>query len=711
MAGWTLVQETANFDMYDVIIHRQLDGLNYVECNLIQKPSIGAVVIVKFDSTILFNGTISEIRRISNGEYATKIVEFANELKMMYVHTGVAGTNESRIVTVENAGTKTMRDYVAVIINDTGWTDGTADTRTTNPVTGAAFDNVAFNNAMCYDALQQFVCTTCGYNLWFDKSSKTVYYGAKGALGNGRTNRGAIDNYIINVNDTYSAISYGVDRIIVVSNVVASDGPTYEGAYPTTNLPSRPKTLIYQYNQVASNEEATTIATQIYNERNQPKERFEIEIDPRQMVFYEGDIIQYAETTYSVIDVSVSDESVVLGIKASANSIFDRLGSQIQLVEGSAFNGAEAMWDGGWQNVPVRSPLYGGSSYVDEGDYGKWNFTVSDPAFVSNMHLTINTDCYLQSADITANGSGISNDSTSANGGINPNSTNAHASAPSGSVVVYNMSVPTTAYGSNYKNTTTTIYDSGYTDLIEISLNQQLGVDLDVGLITLTVTTGGGMSGGKLIYFWVQKYNNTTGQWSAANTAGAHLYVGYNMYAESYACSIFLPPDVNVESVSKYKVTAIIDTSSPSGQSINIDNIHATAQLIGSHNHLSEMNNLSVPIVEDDHDHFYVPLSHTHIVADSEHTHTVVNTADLTNQYPESLDIYLINSKYPPGSNTVGGKKLNASALSVGGKRTSFTIDVSKEDIAAEQNTFRIYSTQIGRCQITSTYISYGVKI
>ena len=131
-----------------------------------------------------------------------------------------------------------------------------------------------------------------------------------------------------------SNVNHNVDRVIVVSTVNTSDGAEYEGSYPTTGLPTYPKTLIYQYEDVVSDDQAATIAQQIYNERNSIRERFELKLLPDLLSINEGDIVSYDSVSYSVIDVTITDSDVTVGLKNFKESIFDRLGDKITLVSG-----------------------------------------------------------------------------------------------------------------------------------------------------------------------------------------------------------------------------------------------------------------------------------------------------------------------------------------------------------------------------------------
>lgn len=706
---WSLISGETTYNVYSPTIHRQLKGLNYIECTLAEAPTIGSVVDFKCDDSTIFHGSISEIRRVSNGNYTVKLVELANNLKMMYVHSGSVSTGENRVVQIENDGTKTMGDYVDAILNDTGWTDGTADPRTTNPVSESPFDNIAFNNSTCYEALYQFISTTCGYNLWFDNVSQTVYYGAKGTLGVGRTDRGAIDTYIIDVNDMYSAISYGVDRIIVIGST-DNTGTHYEGSWPTTDLPDYPKTLIYQYELVKSNDEAATIAKQIYNERSTPKERFEIIINPSQIDFYEGDLINYNGSNYSVIDVTISDESVVLGIKASTDSIFDRLGSQLQLIEGGAFTGAEVVWDGGWQSIPQHGVGYPGTSYVDEGDHGEWNFNVTNLDFVSDLNMTINVDCYMRSIELGEAYTGVSVQPLTPSGSAYNNTTGVAVVDPTAVSLVYTANAGVIHYGNaNIFDGTTIEFNNTYTPIITLEIPEQdrLDVPMEIGLANIDMIVGAVWHASRMIEFRIRKYHTIDG-WSTAHpTQPAMFLPGGMLIPPPVDIVVLLPYEPEPEYIEKYVVEARVASEDPT-ETAKIRAVSFNLQQIGAHDHNSEINTITAPIAESAHPHSIGMDDISPEINDGPHATPVVDSYIPTNMYPDDLELYLFNTKHPFSTNTSNWYKLTPSALHVGGMANSFNLTVSKEDLAVGQNTFWLFSTSSGRGQLTSTYTAYG---
>ncbi len=712
MKGWNLIVGDDVYSVYEPRIYRRLSGLNYAEFNITNLVSVGTSVSLTFGDATIFNGSISEIKRVSNGEYFTKIVEFAYDLKIMYVHLGVAGTSEeNRVFTVNNdAETKTMADYIGVILHDTGWTDGTNDTRTTNPISENAFSNVAYNNTTCYDALEQFVCNTCGYHLWFNKSSKTIYYGAKGTLGVDREDQGSIDSSIVNVNDVYSGISYGVDRIIVVSNVNTSEGAKYEGAYPTEGLPEHPKTLIYQYNQVSSDEEAATIAKQIYNDRNRPKERFEIQINPSIMNIYEGDLITFNDISYTVVDSTITDESVVLGIKSSEENIFDKFGSQIQLVEGRSIIGTEVAWDGGWQEIPKRDVNYPGYAYVDVGDHGTWNFNITNIDYASDMHMTINTDCYLQTMSLGDAYTGVSVNPVMPSGYVIDSLTGNVVMAPSALSYIYTANEGPIHFGDeNIFDGSVIEFNNNYTTIIEINIpsTERLQVPMEIGLANVDMLTSGAFQSSRMIEIRIMKYHEVNG-WSVAHQTQPGMFLpGGSLTPLPIDVVILLPYESEPDKIATYRVEARV-VSDNAADIARVRGVSFNLQQIGAHNHPSEITNMDVPIVDNKHGH---PEEFNELhpdLNDTPHGTPIANTINPTNTYPEDIELYLFNTKYPPGDSGVGGKKLTDTPLHVGGKSATFTLDISKDDFAEGQNTFRMYSSSPGRGQIVSTYTAYG---
>jgi len=464
MTSWNINDGTNDFDIYDPKVVRQLAGLNYAEmsviCNETTKPIMGASATLTYGATTVFIGYVNELKKVNVGEYTLKLVEIANDLTLYYVHTGTA-PSENRVVIIDNnpGAPYTLGDYIDTILNDTGWTDASDSIYrdiTLNPVTSAIFDDTMFNNMTVYDALVQMIETTCGYYVWFDNALKQVHYGPKDTLVTGRTNHGDLSAYIIDTYTEDSNVNHDVDRVVVVSTVNTTDGAEYEGSYPTTGLPSYPKTLIYQYEDVVSNSQAATLAQQIYNERNATRDRFEINITPDIITINEGDLITYDEVSYSVVDVTINDDNVIVGLKYYKESIFDRLGDKIKLVSGVSTIGIDSTFDCSPQNVPTTD---------DTPDtVVSWTWNISDVTKIgSDVHITPHIEQYKsQSYQNTLN---VNNQYLSA---ITPVVT---SSASSGSTVInYSSTDPSPTFTYLPSSTGVRIGRSGFTNGYEFAM-------------------------------------------------------------------------------------------------------------------------------------------------------------------------------------------------------------------------------------------------
>ncbi len=701
MTWYVGTSPTSKYLISDMEILRSNDSANSASFSCLQAYSMGSSVIIYRDTTPVFQG---EVYSLDWKNKAWKYV--VKESATILQNFRLDGTDDSGIVDISNPdGTKTITEIVSEILSySDGWTDGSENTSPTIPDSSPAktLPPLRFNNANVASALNKFLVDICGFKMWFDGATKVVEYG------NYRADLTASNIISYNLDRSHSNINYDVDRVIVKGRSSDIIGKCIKSGATTPY-----KTVIYRYLDCNSEEEAEALAEKILDVRGSSSNRFEFRTASNFWVYREGDYISVNDsetgiTGYYVIqDITIYESFAIIGIGSAKKTILSILGNALQQIDGDSFEGVQNMWYGGWDWLMPHDAKYPNLSYVDVSDYGKWVMPVLDKEYIGDVTLTVGVDCYKSLYDIQTNNANIAVTTTGTTGQAIDGTCNVTNADGTVTVDVNNMEACATSIGfkdGDYSETGISLLTGSWVDLIEINVDSLLS-DMQFGLITFNMSVGPNTSGAKVLSVKALKYNGSS--WLAAHTVSTYLLISASAIPQILSSSILLPFDSDAENVTKYKLQAeIIQGSSAS---VKVYKSVAAVQRIGSHTHLTSVGDVEVIAQDDGHGHILGLDDHDHMNTDSGHGHNTVPYIDNTNVYPENLDVYLINSIYPAGSGEVGGKKLNASTLSVGGMRKEFTFEISASDLDSGNNYIRVYSTQYGACEVYASFVTYGV--
>ena len=367
---WVATAGATTYPILSPRITKRLEGANTASFQCPANIPVGTAITIKSNGTTVYYGKVRSVKRRTDNLNTVELMEPASDLKLFRLED-----NGSGIVTIDNSShNKRLTDYIAIILNGTGWSDGTGLTTTINPVTGDPLPSIRFYNTTVAKALEKVITTICGYKMWFDNVNKRVKYG------NYNTDRSAVALSTIDVRPTSSDINYNIDRVIVIGKTEDIYGEAIKSGATTPY-----KTLMYQYTECADSTEAQSIAKQILADRSVLMERFECDILPGNYIYEEGDLVRISDVktgtygTYGIKDIEISEEKTTLGLGCSEITIFDLLGDKLTEIPSSAFEGTQATFSGGAQNISNNAP-------------GEWNIDIVNANNIDNFSITLSLD-------------------------------------------------------------------------------------------------------------------------------------------------------------------------------------------------------------------------------------------------------------------------------------------------------------------------------
>ena len=398
MAAWgvTNTRLGALYGLYNVAIHRAIGEIPTASFSCTQAMIVGDVVELTATGPSghisFFKGSIISFKRSNVSMYQYNAVEASDDLR--YIVAEVSG---SRVVSVDNtAHNKRITDYVVALLTGTGWTDGSVNASLYVPNSSPLkfLPTMKFTNTPVMDGLEKFLKLTCGFNIWYNGVTKTVYYGEYWHDYSTTTFTG------VSGAQTQSDQQYNVTRVIVVG----PDGTKYTGTATKGGASAPFKTLMYRYSDATSNEACENIATQILNDRQYTMDRYEVKylieqlstITPMEgdkILAVSGDIALSA--IQGVKDMTVDQNYVVYGLGYPEVTVFDLYGNSLTVVSGTSEEGSPAVFAGGWQNVNV-------------GAAAKWFVNIDDADNVGSFVASFRLDKWKTQAEIDAALTGIS---------------------------------------------------------------------------------------------------------------------------------------------------------------------------------------------------------------------------------------------------------------------------------------------------------------
>ena len=354
MASWGVYDSrlSALCTLTEMSIHREVGNIANVSFTTTGAVAVGDTVdfrayVGPTTYITVLSGQIISCKQNAQKLYACQAVENNDDLRYYQ-----AEYENSRIINIDNAlHTLQIKDYVAKIIDGTRWTDGTLDTSVYIPNTTDYLPSIRIANSYVSSALDKFLKNTCGYDIWYNSTTKTIYYGEY------RTDRTGTDLAPLYSERITSDVQHNVARIIVYGSTNSIMGTALK-----TGAVAPYRTLMYRYADAKDAIECEKIAKQVLNDRQYTLDRYEASFTIESLfdaMPYEGDKIHIhspdvgLDDDKGVKDVTFSLLKVTLGLGYPAITIFDLLGSKLVEIGGSAETGTELTWDGGWQHVDV----------------------------------------------------------------------------------------------------------------------------------------------------------------------------------------------------------------------------------------------------------------------------------------------------------------------------------------------------------------------
>ena len=680
-----------------------MEGANTASFQCLANIPVGTTVTIKFNGTAVYYGKVRSIKRRTDNLNTVELMEPASDLKLFRLED-----NGSGIVTIDNSlHNKRLADYIAIILDGTGWSDGTRLTTTINPVTGDPLPSIRFYNTTVVKALEKVITKICGYKMWFDNVNKRVKYG------NYNTDRSAVALSTIDVRPTSSDINYNIDRVIVIGKTEDIYGEAIKSGATTPY-----KTLMYQYSECTDSTEARSIAKQILADRSVLMERFECDILPGNYIYEEGDLVRISDAktgtygTYGIKDISITTEKTTLGLGCSEITIFDLLGDKLTEISGSAFNGVDEIWTGGKQNIGTTAPATYSINIADKTaidsfilslKFDRWSKDIALSGSTSNVEIG---EGGVQSAGSDTKLSDLESTGEATAGGINSYSsplsmltrlystwepadrrltgtnrvlTQVATNFTGGST--YYMKLPDTPEGYNFL-------------MLELSMDIKFRANTEYVNIWIYIYSkrGGTLPIPKVEMYLLGVIPRRIYRSTNANGDGdptwqvAHLDILYPLYGVIG----------NTDDPTYYEIMLAADTT-VSGNVVMLKG-YANLVCIYNHDHTFEPINHSNPIYGAGHAHSTSTLHNNHSQIDYGHAHYETNNKSTVGSGPNNLSLSIKNAAYPNGRVIESGI--------TGGIRT-YNKDITAF-LSNGNNIISISSTTIGSVEASASYINYG---
>jgi len=158
---WTATDGTNTYQLANVSINKQLDGLGYADIVTNTDIAVGTVLTIFYGSLQVFKGVVTKKNVQSNGRYEIHLVEEAIELQNLIVQDA----SGNYVFTVTN---EVLDNLVDLILSGSGWTRGSSDPTITIPA-------ISFAYSTKLDALYRVIKDYAGLHLWFE--DRKVYFG------------------------------------------------------------------------------------------------------------------------------------------------------------------------------------------------------------------------------------------------------------------------------------------------------------------------------------------------------------------------------------------------------------------------------------------------------------------------------------------------------------------------------------------------------
>lgn len=316
------------FSLISFTMKREQNKINTIKLGVTSNAIyIEDEVDIKHGLDIVFHGFVTEKKQENNGTYTYTVAQHAAKLKKYRVSKD--GSYNVKITTDTS-----VNDIVTNYILPSDWSieAGSSDTTTLKGI------NFYYINRL--SGLYKVLNNIREHNIWFDDANKKVGFGTNWH----DLTATDITSYIRKLG-TEQAMTHNVDQVIVIGSSEA-----IKGIYPKTGIPVEPELVVFQYNELGSNDEADALAKKLYTDYGEVKTRITLELKPT-FEYNETDLVKVDGVNYTVYDVEVTYSKTTLGLSSGRETIYDLLGDALKEVTGETALAMATTYDGGLQNI------------------------------------------------------------------------------------------------------------------------------------------------------------------------------------------------------------------------------------------------------------------------------------------------------------------------------------------------------------------------
>ena len=703
MGNWTLQKKSGgsyvSYPISNVNISLSLSGINIANITTHiddsgTKINVNDEVIVSYDSNIVFIGFVDTSSQSNKTTYQLTISEKANELQNIYVYK-----NGSYRVPVDNTDEDvTFVQYISTILNtgvvghDSGWVDGgntNVKTSLTIPSTSTHYPSVLFSYSNCYEGLTHMIDDVANVKFRFDydytTGIKTLRYGTISSPSDTytlSTNVVDITNIVITTLDDEDVYDYGLDKVIVVKS---GDGSVV-GSATVASPSSPPKTVVYQYDNVTDNNEATAMAQAILNQRSASNVIKSVYLPTGFFGVQEGDYVQIGESYYAVTKIQYSINETVIDLNGIYLDVWQQYSQKKRVTSTGVFEGVESTWDGGKRNL-----------YASEGV--EYNYYCGDISKIGdNFELTVDYD--LWDSEISVNNKSMLNSSNTNYTGL--------TSTQSASVVV---AVTGNTYGSlniEEEDYDTTVVALGASQAKDIFNGAPMGTDgwnywtadlykspgvifVDVNLSLDAAFTS--INGYADVYCAV--FVNDVSGLSSPSWSDLHHVRRQRIYADKLSVS-------QTQAIQKYNLTFNVRSTC----AVEDRNYIRIGIYYGMSNYCTGIQKTYATVntnILDGHSHTVLGVDQYHGILDATHDHNVASTHDHTTT---SGLTYVGTGCSSPGIVVTNGNGVSTSFSLSGSGVVSIPVNI-RSALSTGTNKIKVNSLSDCSATLRATYISY----
>lgn len=584
MSSWRLYDVTgaAYYDMSDGSVQKQLAGLNVCKDITIFSaglPDDREVKIYDPDDNIIFHGFTKRKTSESNSTIEIySIYQRAHELLNDMVSDG----DYEVTYTSDNVNT-----IVDAILSGTGWTRGSSDT--------TVIDYASFTYRKKLTALYDILRDQRGHNIWFNDTTKVVYFGVN------NTDRTGIPITYINKTTKLDTDRRNVTKVVVIGNTIGIVGSAGSGT----------PVIAYRYDNLMNNSEASRIATQLLSILGSTKQQITVELDSIDTFYEEGDLVKVDTVNYTVFNVKIKMDSIVLTLDAGILNVNDLFDGRLHEVSGSVEIGENSVssYDGGEQNV--------GSTV-----FARYRVQVDDINLVNSFKLVGKLGKWKKALATGLEGTGLGVDSDNALINETPESTGLTIDDENLIPRTMPSSLSSTSNSSfNFSSQFTP--SSGWSDhawsLAHGSINVFSSQDDSIFYVQ--------------IHYW-------DGAWRLACQSA------YTRLMNGQRCTVDvtgLAPGSTLTGGRLWKISA---TQSGAGN-LTVDAYELGITFMGLHNH---------DPLESNHDHSVLDAGHDHSVSETDHDHPETNNLTEIDNFPANVVIKVNSTTVGTWNSAVNGQ-------------------------------------------------------